>query len=134
MSEYLEHERQRRALVFLRVVVAVLMLIHGFVRVYYGGVRPFGEFLTSKGLPIGLVIAWSITVFEIIGSVLLGLGRFVIPLACAFMLELLMGIVLVHFKEGWFVVGLGRNGMEYSVLLMAVMGAVAVSHFKEHRR
>ena len=36
-----------------------------------------------------------------------------------------MGIVLVHAPSGWFVVGGGRNGMEYSVLLIAVLLAQA---------
>jgi putative oxidoreductase len=32
-----------------------------------------------------------------------------------------MGIILVHFKEGWFVVGGGRNGVEYNFLLIVVL-------------
>jgi putative oxidoreductase len=32
-----------------------------------------------------------------------------------------MGILLVHRHDGWFVVGGGRNGVEYSVLLIAVL-------------
>lgn len=36
-----------------------------------------------------------------------------------------MGIVLVHAPEGWFVVGLGRNGMEYSVLLIVCLLSLA---------
>ena len=35
-----------------------------------------------------------------------------------------MGIVLVHFKEGWFVVGGGRNGWEYNFLLIFVLLAI----------
>ena len=31
---------------------------------------------------------------------------------------LITGIVMVHGREGWFVVGGGRNGVEYSVLLI----------------
>ena len=31
-----------------------------------------------------------------------------------------MGIILVHLREGWFVVGGGRNGVEYSVLLVSI--------------
>jgi putative oxidoreductase len=30
--------------------------------------------------------------------------------------------------HGWFVVGLGRNGMEYSVLLIVCLLAVAYAH------
>ena len=47
------------------------------------------------------------------------------PLSLYFAGELVMGILLVHREAGWFVVGLGRNGMEYSVLLIAVFLAQA---------
>jgi putative oxidoreductase len=44
-----------------------------------------------------------------------------------------MGIILVHAKEGWFVVGAGRNGVEYSVLLIAVFVALAISGFEKSK-
>jgi len=37
---------------------------------------------------------------------------------------LVMGIILVHFKEGWFVVGGGQNGVEYNFLLICVLLAI----------
>lgn len=37
-----------------------------------------------------------------------------------------MGIVLVHAPHGWFVVGAGRNGMEYSVLLIVCLLLLAL--------
>ena len=36
-----------------------------------------------------------------------------------------MGIVLVHAKSGWFVVGGGSNGAEYSVLLIPCLMVIA---------
>jgi putative oxidoreductase len=38
------------------------------------------------------------------------------------------GIWLVHAAAGWFVVGLGRNGMEYSVLIITCLLALAWAH------
>ncbi|AEI50761.1 hypothetical protein [Runella slithyformis] len=38
---------------------------------------------------------------------------------------LVMGIVLIHFKEGWFVVGGGRNGVEFHFLLIVVLLTLA---------
>jgi putative oxidoreductase len=29
------------------------------------------------------------------------------------------GIAMIHYNEGWFVVGGGRNGMEFNFLLIA---------------
>ena len=48
------------------------------------------------------------------------------PFALLFMAIYAMGIVLVHAPEGWFVVGAGRNGMEYSVLLIGSLTLVAL--------
>lgn len=124
---------QQSALIFLRVVVAVLMLIHGIARIYFGIVDDFGGFLTANHFPLGFYLAWAITIFEIVGSILLAAGYFVIPLSIIFAVELLCGILLVHLKEGWFVVGAGRNGIEFSVLLIAVFLALAISHFGKRK-
>lgn len=86
---------------------------------------PFGGFLAANHVPAGVAVAWLLTVVEIVGGLLLVSGRFVRPLCLWFALQLLAGIALVHFREGWFVVGGGRNGFEYSVLLIVCMLAVA---------
>jgi putative oxidoreductase len=109
------------ALRVLRVVVAILLFIHGSYRLMSGGVAGFGGFLAGVGLPLGAAIAWAITIGEIVGTVALAAGVFVRPLALWFAAELTVGILLVHASDGWFVVGGGRNGMEYSVLLIAVL-------------
>ena len=115
---------ERHALVVLRVAVAVLIGIHGVARIALGIVDDFGGFLDQVGFPAGAVIAWTITLVEIVGGVLLGLGYVVRPLCAFFVVQLAAGIALVHFPEGWFVVGAGRNGMEYSVLLIVVFAVL----------
>jgi len=115
-----------RSMTIIRVVAGVLVGIHGFYRCLSGGPPSFGAYLDSRGLPAGVAIAWAITLFEMAGSVLLVLGRFVIPVAAIQIAILVGGIVMVHAPEGWFVVGAGRNGMEYSLLLIACLGAAAL--------
>ncbi|MCA9764482.1 MAG: DoxX family protein [Gemmatimonadetes bacterium] len=118
--------RERTALLTLRVAVATILVIHGSYRALHAGyVAGFGEFLTSTGVPLGGSIAVAITAGEIVGGLALAAGRLVVPLALLFAAELAVGIVMVHAPEGWFVVGGGRNGMEYSVLLIVVLLAVA---------
>jgi putative oxidoreductase len=115
-----------RALIALRCLVSIHLLIHGVTRAMGDGyVSGFGEFLSGKGIPAGLIVAWGITLFEIIGTPLLALGWQQRWIALGFALELAAGIALVHVNEGWFVVGGGRNGAEYSVVLIGVMLAVA---------
>lgn len=118
------------ALLILRLVLALLMFIHGAARIAYGTVDDFGGFLTNNGVPLGFYAAWAITLFEIVGSVLLAAGYYTWIVASIFAVELIVGILLVHYKEGWFVVGHGRNGVEYSVLLIASFVTIATANFR----
>lgn len=123
-------DKKSSALIFVRVVLAVLMFIHGAARISNGTVGGFGEFLGANGIPLGFYVAWGITLFELVGSVLLAIGFHTWVLALIFAVELMVGIVLVHWKDGWFVVGSGRNGIEYSVLLIASFLAIAFANYK----
>ncbi len=124
-------DNKTTALIFLRVILAALLFVHGAARIAYGTVDDFGGFLGSQGFPLGFYLAWGITLYEIVGSVLLAAGFYTWIIALIFALHLVDGIWLVHWKEGWFVVGAGRNGMEYSVLLIACFLTVAYSSYRK---
>lgn len=94
---------------------------HAHRRECGGSVRPVSRIAR---LTFGLAWAWAVTLIEIIGGTLLLLGRYTAPLAAYFIIQTALGIWWVHWHAGWFVVGLGRNGMEYSVLLIACLIAV----------
>ncbi len=117
-SAWNQEKRLSFVLSVIRIAVAGLLAAHGWTRLIVGGVVPFGEWLTGKGFPAGFLIASGITALEILGTPLLAFRKFVFSLAMAYTAVLLMGIVMVHAPEGWFVVGNGRNGMEYSILLI----------------
>jgi len=117
----------------LRVVVAGLIGIHGVARISPGVVDDFGIFSDSVGFPLEIGIAWLVTGLEIVGSVLLIFSYFIPPVCIYFIVQLIMGIFLVHLPDGWFAVGAGRNGIKYSVLLIsgfAVIGWLNLQHDK----
>jgi putative oxidoreductase len=114
----------RIGLTVLRVAVACVFVVHGIARIVNGTVGGFGQFLGASGFPLGVAIAWTLTLVEVAGGVALALGFCVRPLAVWYAAEILTGIALVHWSEGWFVVGAGRGGMEYSVLIVACLAAV----------
>lgn len=114
----------------LRLTLAGLIAAHGWARLIAGGVAPFGGWLESQGFPFGFGIAAAVTGIEIVGSLLLVARRFVAPLCLVYIAIYAMGIALVHAKAGWFVVGLGRNGSEYSVLLIVGLLCVALQHVR----
>lgn len=118
--------RTRQSLTCIRIAVATVMIIHGVYRATQEGfVAGFGGFLESQGLPFGVAVAGAITAWEIIGGVLLALGRWTRLLAIGFAVELGGGLLMVHAREGWFVVGGGRNGMEFAAILIVIMLAIA---------
>ena len=123
----------RQGLDLVRWVLATLLFIHGLARVLAGGVAPFGAFLDAQGFPAGLVLAWAVTVFELVAAPVMAWGRWVTPVALVFAAIYACGIWLVHAPAGWFVVGLGRNGAEYSVLIIACLLANAWAHRHQPR-
>ncbi|MFN0099531.1 MAG: DoxX family protein [Gemmatimonadaceae bacterium] len=102
----------------LRVTLGLYMAAHGVARALLGTVDDFGGFLASQGFPMGLLVAWGITINEVISGAVLASGRFVRPLAAVFAFQHVMGIILVHAPRGWFTVGHQTGGAEYSVLLL----------------
>lgn len=108
----------------LRIAVAIIFLSHSLHGIFTGNdVNNFGHlFLDEIGFsPFGVAIAWTVIISQIITSILLLTNKY-IRISCIINILILMaGIVTVHFQEGWFVVGAGRNGMEFSFLLIAVL-------------
>lgn len=118
----------RQSLAMIRCGLAALLFIHGAARVYHDGVAPFGVYLDGRGFPFGIGWAWFVTLFELVAAPLMALGRWVTPIALVFAAIYACGIWMIHAPAGWFVVGLGRNGMEFSVLILVCLFALAWAH------
>jgi len=119
----------------LRVLIGGYMVAHGVTRAYQGTVDDFGGFFASKGLPLsaGVALAWAITINEIVAGSTLAAGKFVRTISAVFALEHLMGIILVHAPRGWFTVGHGVGGAEFSVLLLLCFLLVGSTASAERR-
>jgi putative oxidoreductase len=127
-------DRKETALIIIRLVLAAVMFIHGASRLASGTVGGFGEYLGSQGFPLGFYLAWGITLFELRGSVLFAAGFYAWLIALIFVVQLLVGVYLIHWNEGWFVVGSGRNGMELSFVLIMSFLAIAYAEYKKRGR
>lgn len=127
-------DRKDTALVIIRLVLAIVMFIHGASRIANGTVGGFGEYLGSQGFPLGFYLAWGITLFELIGSVLFAAGFYAWIIGLVFVVQLLVGVYLIHWNEGWFVVGSGRNGMELSFVLIVSFLAISYAAYKKPGR
>lgn len=110
----------------LRVSIAIILLSHSVFGMFDGGINDFGNFYLNKVgfAPFGVAIAWIIKLSHIVCAVLLIMKRYILLACFATIFVLIMGIIMVHFKEGWFVVGGGRNGMEYNFVLICILTAI----------
>ena len=118
MAKTRKRKSRFRPVRLIGIGVGVLLALHGLARIYLGIVDEFGEFLQTWDIPFAAYLAWGITILEVLGGAALVAGKFVVLVSLCFIAELIAGIALVHWPEGWFVVGAGRNGMEYSALLV----------------
>ncbi|MDL2144594.1 DoxX family membrane protein [Flavobacterium tructae] len=107
----------------LRTAVAIILLTHSVFGMFNNGINDFGNlYLNQIGFaPFGVFLAWSIKLSHVVAAILLLSNKYVKPAGFVTILILIMGIILVHFQEGWFVVGGGRNGAEYNFLLIIVL-------------
>lgn len=118
------------AIALMRVVTALIFVIHATVRVVGSTIDQFAAFLEDKGFSYGVLIVWCITIYEIAGGLLMAVGIFARWLAIGFIVIIVAGIFIIHAANGWFVGEHGTGGMEYSILLVAVLIVIATSDKK----
>ncbi len=109
----------------LRLAVAIILLMHSIPGMFNNGIRDFGNlYLNEVGFaPFGLYLAWAIKLSHVVCAACFLLNRYIKAAAILTIFILVMGIIMVHYPEGWFVVGGGRNGVEFNFLLIAVLAS-----------
>lgn len=107
----------------LRITVVVILLMHSIPGIFNNGINDFGNlYLNQVGFaPVGLVLAWAIKISHIAAAICFLFEKYVKWAGIVTIIILLVGIFLVHLQDGWFVVGGGRNGIEFNVLLIVVI-------------
>ncbi|MBN8790023.1 MAG: DoxX family protein [Terrimonas sp.] len=107
----------------LRFIIAIILFAHSIPGIIDGSIRAFGTaYLDQAGFaPLGLIIAWSIKLSHILCAVLLLANRYVKFASVVTIFILIAGIFMVHLKDGWYVVGGGRNGIEFNLLMIVVL-------------
>lgn len=116
----------------LRITLAAVLLMHGIPSIVTGAVNNFGNHhLNTAGFaPIGLPLAWAIKLSHVACAILLILNRYIRLVAIVTIPILVAGIIMIHAAQGWFVVGEGRNGAEFNVLLISVLVYLAIINKK----
>ena len=117
--------RPETSLHLMRVLTAVLFMAHAAVRIINGTIPRFAEFMEIQGFPHGAAWVWAITLYELTAGTLLILNVGVRWAASGLALIAAVGILLIHWKNGWFVGEHGVGGSEYSIALLAMLLVIA---------
>jgi putative oxidoreductase len=107
----------------LRFAVAVILLVHSVTGMFNNGINDFGKYyLNEVGFaPYGVALAWAVKLSHVAAAICLLINKYVKLASLVTIAILVTGIFMVHLKEGWFVVGGGRNGVEFNFLLIFVL-------------
>lgn len=104
----------------LRFPIIVILIAHSVGGMFNGGITDFGNlYLNEVGFaPFGIILAWAIKLSHLAAAICLLTNKYVKLAGWITIFIFIMGIIMVHFQEGWFVVGGGRNGVEFNFLLI----------------
>lgn len=111
---------------FLRIVLGTVFVAHGAPKLF-GGVGGTADFLGGLGVPLSSLFAWVVTLLEFFGGLALIVGFLVAPVALLLAFHMLMGIILVHSANGFYVVGPGQGGIEFSLVLIAGLAVMVLA-------
>ena len=113
----------------LRIVVGVVFLMHGYQKLFVWGFHGVGGFLGQVGIPFAGFFAVVVTLLEFVGGAALVLGLFTRPIAALLAIDMLVAVLAVKLKGGFF----APDGIEFELLLLvaslwlALTGAGAAS-------
>ena len=111
-----------KGLRLISISVALVLLSHGLHGLYhYDGISNFGLFLDSLGYPFGTLTAWLVVLGQTISCLFILVKRYEFISCIINIIILAVGTWVVHASNGWYVVGAGTGGMEFSILLIACL-------------
>lgn len=90
----------RWALVPLRLMIGFGFVAHGYAKLARGP-DAFAHIITALGFPAPDVVAWSTTLLELVGGILVMLGAAVAPLSVPLAVIMLTAMFTVHLPYGF---------------------------------
>ncbi|REG99416.1 DoxX family protein [Flavobacterium aquicola] len=114
-----------QSLLLFRILLPLFFVAHAVTRIANGTIDRFAGFLATKGFFATTVMVWGITAYEIIGGIALAFGYYKKYLSLGFILMLIMGNIIIHYENGWWVGEHGEGGMEYSCAL--ILGLIVIA-------
>lgn len=111
------------ALLFLRLVLGIIFIAHGWDRMFVIGVVENTGRFSAVGVPQPELSTWIVSLSELIGGSLLVVGFLCTFVAGAMALLMAAATYFVHLNHGLFV---DQGGFEYTLLLVAALFIIVV--------
>lgn len=119
----METGRQALGMAVLRVAVGIVFVMHGKQKLFEMGFQHVGAFMHSLGIPLSQVAGVAVPILEFFGGLALLLGLFTRWIAILLACDMLVAMLAVHLKHGFF----GPGGVEFVLTLLAANIALALS-------
>ena len=109
------------AYLIVRVTAGVMLIPHGWPKVFTRGASGVAAMLTNYGIPAALPGAYLIMALETLGGLLIAIGLFTRPVAALLVIEFLVIVFVAHWPKGY---GVGAGGIEYPVMWGLILLAI----------
>jgi putative oxidoreductase len=109
---------QPLALLALRLVLGLIMIGHGYGKVFHGGLAQHVHRVSSLGLPGWLAYPSALT--EFFGGILIIIGVLTRFVSLLMIIDMAVAIWKVHWKNGMF----GKGGYEFPLTLATIAFAL----------
>ncbi len=106
----------------LRVAVGIVFLAHGGQKLFVWGFANVAAFMGKIGIPEPMLAAIAVTLVEFLGGLALVAGAFTRWAAALLAINMLVAILTVHLKAGFFL----PAGFEFAFTLLAANVALVL--------
>ncbi|HEY0006261.1 MAG TPA: DoxX family protein [Pyrinomonadaceae bacterium] len=106
----------------IRIIVGIVFLVHGSQKLFMFGLGGTAGFMGQIGIPAPMLAAVLATAAEFLGGLALLLGLLTRWAAIPLSITMLVAILTVHLKNGFFL----PTGYEYALTLLIILVGLAL--------
>ena len=107
----------------VRIMTGIIFLAHGYMKFFIVGIDGAVNMFAQMGVPAPSITAPFVATVEMVGGIALIFGLLTRLAAAALAIDMLVAVVLVKIKGGFFI----PNGAEFEILLCVACVALVVA-------